>query len=81
MRRAHAGFSSEATEKFGHSIQFEIAAGIEERLENCRGLFLQAITRETRRDYRVVMRPDRTVVIRHRIVARFGCGDGANAPV
>ena len=41
---------------------------------------LQPVAREPERDQRVVVRPDRAVVIRHRIVARLAARDGADAP-
>src|SRR5262249_58751776 len=40
----------------------------------------QTVTREPERDQRVVVRPDRSVVIGHRIVAGFAQRDGADAP-
>ena len=42
---------------------------------------LQAISTETRGYERIVVRPDRSVVIRHRIVADFALRNGANSPI
>src|ERR1700761_6412658 len=41
---------------------------------------LQAVAREPERDQRIVMRPDRAVMIGHRIVAGLVQRDGADAP-
>ncbi len=41
---------------------------------------LQAVAREAERDQRVVVRPDRTVMVGHRVVARLAFGDRADAP-
>src|SRR5439155_12971164 len=41
---------------------------------------LQAVAREAERDQRIVVRPDRSVVIGHRVVADFAPRDGADAP-
>ncbi len=41
---------------------------------------LQAVVREPERGERVVVRPDRSVVVRHRVVARLAQGDGADPP-
>src|SRR6478609_845905 len=41
---------------------------------------LQAVAREAERDQRIVMRPDRSIVIGHRVVTGFAARYGADAP-
>ena len=41
---------------------------------------LQAVAREAERDQRIVVRPDRSVVIGHRVVTGFAARNGADAP-
>src|ERR1700733_10817225 len=40
----------------------------------------QAVTRETQRDQGIVMRPDRAVMIRHRVITGLAARNGADAP-
>ena len=46
----------------------------------CSDLLGQAIARQPMSNQGIVVRPDRTVVITHGIVAAFGGGDGSHAP-
>ena len=70
----------EAAEQFRKPPQIHIGGGVEQALEHLLDRMLQAVAREPERDQRVVVRPDRTVVIGHRIVARFAARHGADAP-
>src|SRR5882724_3423252 len=70
----------EAAEQLRQAPQIHVAGGIEHAFEQLLDLGLMAIAGKTERDQGVVMRPDRPVVIRHRIVARLAPGDGPDAP-
>src|SRR6478672_8204071 len=79
-RRAAAAAALEATEQFRQPAHLHVSGGVEQAFEHPLDRSLEAVAREPERDQRVVVRPDRSVVIRHRIVARFGIGNGADAP-
>ena len=51
--------------------QIHVGGGLEQRAEHLRGRPLQAVAREAHGDQAVVVRPDRAVVIGHRVVARL----------
>src|SRR5262249_30308363 len=70
----------EAAEEFGQAPQVHVGGGVEHAFEQLLDLDLMAIAGKAERDQSVVMRPDRAVVIRHRIVARLAPGNGADAP-
>src|SRR6185437_4629164 len=78
--RSAVGLTTEAAEELGQSAQIHVGRCIEQTLEQGLDLALQAIPREPQGDQRIVVRPDRAVVVGHRIVAGFALGDGANAP-
>src|SRR5262245_26372892 len=50
--------------------------GLKERLDG----FAIAVARQASSDQRIVVRPDRSIVIGHRIVARLAMRDGTDAP-
>src|SRR6185437_16234836 len=72
--------SREAAEQFGKALEIEVGRGFEQALEEARGLAPETVARETRGNQGIVVRPDRAVVVAHRIVSRLGRGDGAYAP-
>src|SRR5207245_9293779 len=49
-------------------------------LEDIHHFGLEAIQRESQRDQGIVMWPDRSIVIRQRVVTSLSGGDGANPP-
>src|SRR5437667_3331683 len=51
--------------------QIHMARGLEQPSEDLEDLSLQAIAGQPQRDQRVVVRPDRAVMVRHRVIA-FG---------
>ena len=53
---------------------------IEQALEDAGRFGLEAIAREAKADQRIVVRPDRAVVVRHRVIARLALRDRADAP-
>src|SRR5438445_13459774 len=55
-------------------------AGLIQALEDVNHFGLEAIQREPQRDQGVVMWPDRSIMIRHRVVASLSGGDCANPP-
>ena len=79
-RRPFAGAPREAAEELGHAVLVEIQARIEQPAEHAQRLAGVAIARHAAGDQRVVVRPDRPVVVRHWVVARALAGNGANAP-
>src|SRR5450432_4162996 len=79
-RRAAAPFTLKSAEQFGEPAQIHIARGVEQALEHLLDRMLQPVAREAECDQRVVMRPDRPVMIRHRIIACLAQRDGANTP-
>src|SRR6185295_3421294 len=79
-RRPPAALALEAAEQLGQAAQIHVARRIEQAFEHLRDRALVAIARKPERDQRVVVRPDRAVVIRHRIVARLAARDRTDAP-
>ena len=82
MRRARDGIgcrsrsraSREAAEELRQSAQIQEHGGVEEAREKPDRRFLEAVTGEPGRDDGVVMRPNRPVVIGHRVVTGLsGC--------
>src|SRR4030095_11799804 len=69
-----------AAKKLGQALQIEIARGFEKSAEYSRDFALCAVARQSQRDQRVVVRPDRAIVVGHRVVASLGGGDRPNAP-
>ena len=59
-----------AAKKLRQPLQIEIAGGLEKSAKNPRDFTLGAVARKAQRNQRVVVRPDRTVVIGHRVVAQ-----------
>src|SRR6185312_14070215 len=70
----------EAAEQFRQAAQIHVAGGVEQALKDVLDRRLEAIVAESKRDQRVVMRPNRSVVIGHGIVARLAERDRAYAP-
>src|SRR6185437_3773378 len=69
-----------AAEELRLAVQIEEATRIEQSGEHLRGLLSESVAGEAGGDERIVVRPDGSVVIRHRVVARGAHGHGANAP-
>src|SRR6266550_7005254 len=55
-------------------------ACIEQGCYHFRCFVLQAGPGESRADQSVVVRPDRSIMVRHRVITRFLCGHSANTP-
>src|SRR5262245_45972034 len=70
----------EAAEQFRQAPHLHVGRRIEQALEHALDRAIEAAAREPERNQRIVVRPDRAVVVGHRVVARFRAGDGANAP-
>ncbi len=79
-RRPAAAAPPEAAEQLRQPLHLHVGRGIEQACEQALDRALQAVAREPERDQRIVVRPDRTVVVGHRIVARFSVRDRADAP-
>ena len=80
-RRAAPGPAREAAEQLGQCGADPCSSAASNRPRTSRSTpRLEAVAREAQRDQRVVVRPDRAVVIGHRVVARLAHGDGADAP-
>ncbi len=54
--------------------------GVDERVGDRTGLVVQAVAGQSQRDQGVVVRPDRTAVVRQRVVRRLPGGQGAHTP-
>ena len=80
QRRAAAPFTLKPAEQFGQPPQIHIAGGVEQALEHMFDRMLQSVAREAECDQRIIVRPDRSIVIGHRIVTRLAARDGADAP-
>src|SRR4030095_9686152 len=61
-------------------MQIEEDARVHHTSEHHGSWSLEVVPGKSRGDQRVIMRPDRTIVIRHRIVARFTTGYCAHSP-
>ena len=61
-------------------MQVEKEARIKDARENLDGLIHQSIAAKAGGDQRVIVRPDRSIVIRHRIVPCFLGSHGPNSP-
>src|SRR3954471_1915156 len=61
----------EAAEQLRKTPKLLVGCCIEQPLEHGSGFLLQPVPRKPERNERVVVRPHRTVVIRHRIEPRF----------
>src|SRR4051794_4917042 len=79
-RRAAPLLAPEAAEQFGQPPQVHVGRRVEQALEDMRHRMLEAVAREPERDQRIVVRPDRAVMIGHRIVAHLALRDRADAP-
>src|SRR6266540_565171 len=61
-------------------MQIEEKTGIEQTCENRCGRLLQSVSGESRSNQGVIVRPDRSIVIGHGIVARLAASDCAKPP-
>src|SRR6266567_3495271 len=61
-------------------MQIEEKTGVEQSCEDHRGRLLESVSAEPRRDQSVIVRPDRSIVIGHRIVARLAASHRTDAP-
>src|ERR1043166_1628511 len=61
-------------------MQIEEKSGIQKACEDHPCRLLQSISSESSSNQRVIMRPDRSIVIRHRVIARFAAGHRADSP-
>ena len=79
-RRPLAERAPEAAEQFRGPTQVHIARRVIETRQEPLSFLSQSVSSEAEADQRVVVRPDRAVVVGHRIVARFGRSDRPDAP-
>ena len=61
-------------------MQIEMHCRLELRLENLQRVIAEPIAREAIRDERIIVRPNRTIVVSDWVVAGFACRDCANSP-
>ena len=88
MRRAGYRIESRAlprttidsAEQFGQALKFDRGAEIEQAHQNAAGKLAKIVAGHSRSDDGIVMRPDRTVVVRERVVARLMTADRPNTP-
>src|SRR5580704_4552379 len=69
-----------AAKQFGQAMQVQVGSGIEKTIEEAVDRTLGADLRKAESHQRVVVRPNRAIVIRHWIVADFTTRHRANAP-
>ncbi len=79
-RRPLARPARKAAEQLGQPVEIDHLAGAEHRLEQPQRQVVEAVAGEAGRDERVVVRPDRSVVIRHRVVAQLGRRPASGSP-
>ena len=88
LRRARDGiscrtavrFADEAAEQFRQPPQILIGGSFEHRGKDLRRLKYKAIASEAKCDHRIIMWPDRAVVIGNRIETRLPICDRSNSP-
>src|SRR5262244_1364817 len=69
IHRGRGGTARKAAEQLGEASRLPIGNGIEHALENSQCRILEPVPREPDRDHRIIVRPNRSVVIRDWIVA------------
>src|SRR5215469_4162855 len=79
-RRAVAALALKAAKQFGQPPLVHIGRGAEQSSEQSLDRTLGLVTRHAERDQRVVVWPDRTVMVRHRIKTGLAAGHGTDAP-
>src|SRR5262249_44839070 len=70
----------EAAEELRQAAEMQVGGGVEERLREREDLAPQAVPHEPETDERIVVRPDRPVVIGRRMEAPLSRPDLADAP-
>ena len=80
QRGAFTGAAREPAQQFRQPMQLEKEAGIEETTENLQCAFFESVGGHAGCDERIVVRPDRSIVVRHWVEAGLGGGDGADTP-
>src|SRR6266704_3891034 len=61
-------------------MEIEEESGVEQTCEDYRGRLFQPVSGESRSNQGVIVRPDRSVVIGHGVVARFAARHRADSP-
>lgn len=79
-RRSRARAAFEAAEELRQSAQVQEQGGVEETGEKPDRRLLEAVPGEPGRDDGVVMRPNRSIVVGHRVVADLPGGERPNPP-
>ncbi len=79
-RRASSGRAREAAQQFGQTVQFQVGGGVEHGAEDSDRLVLGVIATEPGSDHRIVVRPDRAVVVGHWIIAGRAARHCPDAP-
>src|SRR5918996_4086678 len=77
---ALAALAGEAAEQPWQAPQVDVDRRVEQALEYPGRLAREAVAREPRGDHRVVVWPERAVVVAHRVVAQLGRGNRPDAP-
>ena len=80
QRRTFTGPAREPAEQLGQSMQLKKLAGVEETGKNLQCALLESIGGHPGCDKGIVVRPDRSIVIGHRIVSDFRGCDGSDTP-
>src|SRR6266705_6268433 len=80
QRRTFTGPAREPAEQLGQSMQLKKLAGVEETGKNLQCALLESIGGHPGCDKGIVVRPDRSIVVRHRIEAGLSGCHGSDAP-
>ena len=80
QRRTFTGPAREPAEQLGQSMQLKKLAGVEEPANNLQCALFEPLGGHPRCDQGIVVRPDRSIVIGHRIVSDLRGCDGPDAP-
>jgi hypothetical protein len=79
-RRPAVRLANEAAEQFRQTAQLLMAGRLEDGREDLAGFLDQPVPGKAKRDDRIVMRPDRAIMIGDWIVSRLAAGDGSDPP-
>src|SRR5262249_44683080 len=79
-RRALTWVPGETAEQLRQPVQIEVLTRREQAVKDGKRRGVHPVAAQAGRDESIIVRPDRTIVVRHRVVPRFGSRDRANAP-
>src|SRR5205085_4891515 len=75
-----ANSAPETAEELRKPTQLQTGGGLKQACQNLRRKLGKPVAAHPGRDDGVVMGPDRPIVVRHWVIARFPVGDRTNAP-